>query len=130
MLAALPRSSGDGWWDELLGPFHTWKGAVARLDGVTTRPGLDRRRDRHRVLGCRAGNGSWVYPTFQFLGGTVLAELHRVLAVLVPPTDGWTAGLWLRTPNAALLGLQPAAWLAAGRDARRVVVAAQRQVEE
>lgn len=111
LLVALPRSSGDEQWDQLLGPFTTWKGAVARLDDLDTRQGLDRRRDHHQVLGCQTGDRTWLYPLFQFARGDVLPGLPDVLAELVPVTDGWTTGLWLRTPNTRLDGYTPAAWL-------------------
>lgn len=60
LLAAMPRSSGAEHWDGLVGPFVISQGAVARLNGVSTRRGVDQRRRRHRVLGCQTGDGTWV----------------------------------------------------------------------
>jgi hypothetical protein len=128
LLAALPRSSGDERWDELIGPFYMWKGAVARLAGISTRAGLDRRRARHRVLGCQAGDGTWLYPVFQFADGDVLPGLSDLLGLLVPATDGWTAALWLRTPNVWLDRATPVERLVDDRDL--VVFAADRQARE
>lgn len=129
LLAAMPRSSGAEHWDDLVGPFVSSQGAVARLDGVSTRQGVDQRRRSRRVLGCQTGDGTWVYPEWQFTSGGVLPGLESVLAALLAAVDGWTAALWLRTPNIRLAGSVPASMLGDGRGLEAVERAARSQAE-
>lgn len=126
----LPRRSGRSEWDDLIGPFHNHKGALTRIDGVTTRQGLDRRREAHQVLGCQTQDGAWLYPTFQFAGGDVIDGLSAVLADLVPASDGWTAALWLRTPNTRLAGERPIDRLNKRDDVGSVIASARVQAAE
>ena len=130
LLDGLPRSSGAERWDELIGPFVTWRGAAARVEGVRSRQGVDQRRRHHRLLGCQTGDGSWFYPVWQFAAGDVLSGLPQVLEELLPVVDGWTAALWLRTPNRLLGDVEPASWLAESRPLEPVVTAARRQARE
>lgn len=130
LLVALPRSSGDEKWDDVLGPFTTWSGGVKRLDDLDTRQGLDRRRDRYQVLGCQARDRTWLYPLFQFMDGDVIDGLPDVLKHLVPATDGWTAGLWLKTPNTRLEGQAPHTWLRERCRLLDAVTAARHQADE
>jgi hypothetical protein len=107
------RPPAGGRWNDVVGPFHDWRGAVARLDGIASRQALDRRRDAGQVLGCKTADRVWLYPTFQFDGRAVVRGLDRVLPLIVGalPDDGWSAALWLVTGNGWLDGDSPIDWL-------------------
>lgn len=130
LAALVPRPSGEANWDELIGPFYKHVGAVAQLTEVSSRQGLDRRRNAHQVLGCRTQDRTWLYPTFQFNDGDVVGGLGEVLAALVPATDGWTAALWLRTPNTDLANACPIDRLRSSEDVATVQRSARAQANE
>ena len=119
-------------WDEILGPFYTTAGVRALLGGVT-RQAVESRRQRDAVLGCRTDDGTWLYPTFQFVGADdervqVLRGLPATLKVFADAGfDGWTLGWWLRTANIHLEGCSPEEWLRSGRSADVVAEAAAAQ---
>ncbi len=126
----VPRPSGETRWDELVGPFYRYRGAVAQLENVSSRQGLDRRRSAHRVLGCRTRDSTWLYPTFQFADGDILEGLDEILSVIVPATDGWTTALWLYTPNTGLANARPIDLLQRHEEVAAVQRAARSQAAE
>lgn len=114
-------------WREHLGPLLESKD-VASLLGVGTRQAVADLRARKRLLGLERQDGRIVYPAFQF--GADGRPFPRIPAILElfrgASVDAWTLASWFVTPQSALDGRSPAEWLAAGRDAERVLVAARR----
>ena len=110
------------------GPFYRTD-QVVRLLGITRQGVADRIRKR-TILGMRTTEGTWVFPTLQFVGRTVLPGLADVLRCFDPTTaDGWAIASWLTSPSVALGGMRPVdsvtsstkadAVLALARDAAR-----------
>lgn len=67
-----------------IGPFYDADGARAQLDGVD-QLGLEARRESGAVLAMQTGDGSWLYPAWQFTGsGTVHPALVPVWRSCVP----------------------------------------------
>jgi hypothetical protein len=100
--------------EELTGPFYDTSGLRTWL-GITRQALLDRVR-ANRLLGLRTGDGSWVYPAWQFTddGGTI-PHLAEVLRALAQGTDErWTWALWLTAPNEDWAGKPAWRWLADG----------------
>lgn len=101
-----------------IAPFYTSDGAMRQLGGIT-KQALASRRAAESILAMRAGDGTWLYPAWQFTGdGHIHAVLVPVLKAL-RGVDGWVAGVWLtsehpdlgnRSPRQALReGLEPQA---------------------
>lgn len=117
----------DTVWHRHLGPLLTTK-QVAELLGVGTRQAVNDRVRRHRLLALPSGDRDLAYPAFQFdERGMPYAALAPVLeafaaARLSPPT----ISSWFVTPQPALDGDTPAAWLSHGGDRERLVGAARR----
>ncbi|OIQ80318.1 hypothetical protein GALL_379360 [mine drainage metagenome] len=106
-----------------LGPVFDSRGAAAQLGGITEQA-LSVRRKTGRVLAMRTGNGTWVYPAWQFTGaGTVHPGLTPVLRAL-RPLDRWAAGVWLASAHPELNGRSPRAALGEGDDPHRVAALA------
>jgi hypothetical protein len=88
------------------GPFFRTD-QVARLLGITRQGVADRLRKR-TILGMRTKDGTWVFPTLQFVGRAVLPGLADVLRRFDPAVaDGWAIAAWLTSPSAALGGMRP-----------------------
>ena len=80
-----------------LGPFFDSQDAAHQL-GHITRQTLSARRKTRSVLAMRAGDGTWIYPAWQFTGaGTIHRPRYRCCARSPPSTGrrrgtGWSAG--------------------------------------
>jgi hypothetical protein len=110
------------------GPFYRTD-QVARLLGITRQAVADRIRKRS-LLGMRTKEGTWVYPTFQFVDRSILPGLPDALRCFdLAVADGWAVAAWLTSPSAVLAGRRPldhlraaggvAEVLAVARDAMR-----------
>lgn len=97
-----------------LAPFYTSDGAMRQL-GDISKQALQQRRSHGSVLALRTGDGTWLYPAWQFTGaGSVHPVLAPVLRAL-RQVDGWVAGTWLVQPHPDLEGRSPREALRAGR---------------
>lgn len=106
-----------------LGPFYDSAGARHQL-GRVTKQAIDSRRTHHTVLAMRAGDGTWLYPAWQFTGaGDIHAALRPVLKAL-RGLDRWAAGTWLVSDHPALGGRSPRAALREGSDPDEVAALA------
>jgi hypothetical protein len=95
------------------GPFYRTD-QVVRLLGITRQAVADRVRKRS-LLGMRTTEGTWVYPTFQFVDRGILAGLSDTLRCFdLAIADGWAVAAWLTSPSAALRGQRPVDRLRAG----------------
>ncbi|WP_235738529.1 hypothetical protein [Nocardioides alcanivorans] len=96
-----------------LAPFYDSAGAMNQLGGVS-KQALAGRRQTNSVLAMRSGDGTWLYPAWQFSGdGRVRPALGPVLKSL-RGVDGWIAGVWLTTAHPDLGGASPRAALRNG----------------
>lgn len=106
-----------------LSPFYDSRGAAHQLGGITKQALSDRRRCGS-VLAMRAGDGTWLYPAWQFTGaGAVHPSLVPALRAL-KPLDRWAAGVWLVGEHPDLDGRCPRAALGDGEDPHRVAALA------
>lgn len=123
MVAALPSGKHEA--DALLGPFYDTP-TLAAWRGVT-RQALSKATAKRDLIGLKIGDGSLVFPSFQFgLTGTPLPNLRQVLALIDPDRiDPWGSALWLNTPSDAFGGTTAAEALRDGRD-EQVLAAARR----
>jgi Antitoxin Xre/MbcA/ParS C-terminal toxin-binding domain len=95
------------------GPFYRTD-QVARLLGITRQAVADRIRKRS-LLGMRTKEGTWVYPTFQFVDRGILSGLSDALRCFdFTVADGWAVAAWLTSPSAVLGGRRPLDRLRAG----------------
>jgi hypothetical protein len=99
-----------------VGPFYDGDGVRAVL-GVS-RTDLAAMSASRKLLSLPTGDGSTVYPAWQFTaGGETTPHLQDVLNALARGTDdAWTWALWLTAPDDDYAGLSAAGWLRAGRD--------------
>lgn len=119
---SLPSAGLDEHFDGL-GPFYDSAGARRQLGGVT-KQALESRRHHHTVLALRAGDGTWLYPAWQFTGsGDIHVALRPVLRAL-RDLDRWAAGVWLVAEHPALGGRSPREALRAGVDPDEVAALA------
>lgn len=81
-----------------VGPVYTTAGVTKLLD--VKRQQVDDRRRRGTILALRTADNQWVYPTFQFGGGSIRPAVRSLLDVFrrVDP-DWWTVAVWLRHPR-------------------------------
>jgi hypothetical protein len=114
--AALPADTAtlDPYF-EPLGPFYGSSGVMVQLGGVS-RQAIDSRRSHQTILAMKAGDGTWLYPAWQFTGtGSIHAELVPVLKAL-RGMERWSAGIWLVSSHPNLDGRSPRGALADGVD--------------
>lgn len=108
----------------VVGPFFDDAGALPQLD--VDEQTLEQRRSAQTVLAMQTGDGTWLYPAWQFTGrGDVRPELVPVLAAL-RGLDRWAAGVWLNSAHPDLDGQTPRAALRDGVDPRVVAACAYR----
>jgi hypothetical protein len=110
--------------EDLTGPFYNTT-ALRNWLG-TSRQALADRVKANTLLGLRTGDGTWVYPAWQFTNDRqVIPHLSEVLRALAAGTEErWTWALWLSAPNEDW-GEKPAwKWLAEGRDPKPVLAEA------
>ncbi|WIB27744.1 hypothetical protein [Curtobacterium sp. MCSS17_015] len=95
MLAALPTVKHEA--DALVGPFYD-TASLATWRGVT-RQAIHKASQKRDLLGLKIGDGSRIFPSFQFGGsGTPLPHLREVLDLLDRDgIDPWGSALWLNT---------------------------------
>ena len=111
-----------------LGPFYDSRGAAHQLGGISKQALSDRRRTGS-VLAMRAGNRTWLYPSWQFTGaGAVHRSLVPALRAL-RPLDRWAAGVWLVGEHPDLEGRSPRTALREGEDPGRVAALAAADAE-
>lgn len=125
MVAALPTVKHEA--DALLGPFHD-TASVAAWRGVT-RQAIAKASTKGDLLGLKIGDGSRIFPSFQFgPSGAPLPHLREVLALLDPDRiDPWGSALWLNTASDVFGGTTAAEALRDGRSA--AVLGAARRAE-
>ena len=71
---------------------------------------------RGDLLGMQTADSIWVFPVFQFTSDhQIRSDLTPVLRLLAN-YDGWSVGVWLRSPKEHLDVATPESWLAAGGD--------------
>ena len=105
------------------GPFYRTD-QVARLLGITRQGVADRVRKRS-LVGMQTKEGTWVYPTFQFVDRAVIPGLVDVLRCFDRAVvDGWAVAAWLTSPSAAFGGRTPLDRIRAGDGAGGVAAAA------
>ena len=123
MLAALPSVKHEA--DALVGPFYD-TATLAAWRGVT-RQALSKATAKRDLIGLKIGDGSLVFPSFQFgAAGTPLPHLRQVLALVDPDRiDPWGAALWLNTEADEFGGTTAAQALRDGRE-EQVLAAARR----
>jgi hypothetical protein len=123
MVAALPSVKHEA--DALIGPFYdtptlaTWRGV--------TRQALSKATAKRDLIGLKIGDGSLVFPSFQFgATGAPLPHLRQVLALVDPDRiDPWGSALWLNTEADEFGGTTAAQALRDGRT--ELVLAAARR---
>lgn len=123
MIAALPAVKHEA--DALIGPFYDTP-TLAAWRGVT-RQALSKAVAKRDLIGLKIGDGSLVFPSFQFgVHGAALPNLRQVLALVDPDRiDPWGSALWLNTEADEFGGTTAAQALRDGRD-EQVLAAARR----
>ncbi|WFR66027.1 hypothetical protein P9139_13270 [Curtobacterium flaccumfaciens] len=123
MVAALPAVKHEA--DALIGPFYDTP-TLAAWRGVT-RQALSKATAKRDLIGLKIGDGSLVFPSFQFgVSGAPLPNLRQVLALIDPDRiDPWGSALWLNTEADEFGGTTAAQALRDGRD-EQVLAAARR----
>ncbi|MCJ1715486.1 hypothetical protein [Curtobacterium sp. VKM Ac-2922] len=113
MVAALPAVKHEA--DALIGPFYD-ASSLASWRGVT-RQAISKASTKGDLLGLKIGDGSRIFPSFQFgPSGAPLPHLRQVLALLDPDRiDPWGSALWLNTVADEFGGTTAAQALRAGR---------------
>lgn len=113
MLAALPAVKHEA--DELIGPFYD-ASSLARWRGVT-RQAISKASAKGDLLGLKIGDGSRIFPSFQFgPSSSPLPRLRDVIDLLDPDRiDPWGSALWLNTVADEFGGTTAAQALRAGR---------------
>lgn len=113
MVAALPAVKHEA--DELIGPFYD-AASLANWRGVT-RQAISKASTKGDLLGLKIGDGSRIFPSFQFgPSGAPLPRLREVLDLLDPDRiDPWGSALWLNTVADEFGGTTAAQALRAGR---------------
>lgn len=114
MVAALPTVKHEA--DALIGPFYDTP-TLAAWRGVT-RQALSKATAKRDLIGLKIGDGSLVFPSFQFgATGAALPHLRQVLALVDPDRiDPWGSALWLNTEADEFGGTTAAEALRAGRE--------------
>ncbi len=74
---------------------------------------VDKRRNRGKMLGLSLGRRGYLYPSWQFKDGELLAGLDRVLTAL-KEYDAWTKLMFFKTGDVRLEGKTPLQCLQAG----------------
>ncbi|MGN7191382.1 MULTISPECIES: hypothetical protein [unclassified Curtobacterium] len=123
MVAALPSVKHEA--DALIGPFYDTP-TLAAWRGVT-RQALSKATAKRDLIGLKIGDGSLVFPSFQFgVSGSPLPHLRQVLALVDPDRiDPWGSALWLNTEAEEFGGTTAAQALRDGRE-EQVLAAARR----
>ncbi|ROS74030.1 hypothetical protein EDF24_3038 [Curtobacterium sp. PhB130] len=113
MVAALPSVKHEA--DELIGPFYD-SSSLAAWRGVS-RQAISKASAKGDLLGLKIGDGTRIFPSFQFgPAGAPLPRLREVLALLDPDRiDPWGSALWLNTVADEFGGTTAAAALRDGR---------------
>lgn len=113
MVAALPAVKHEA--DALIGPFYDAV-SLAAWRGVS-RQAISKASAKGDLLGLKIGDGSRIFPSFQFgPSGAPLPFLRRVLALLDPDViDPWGSALWLNTVADTFGGTTAAQALRDGR---------------
>ena len=127
--AALLAAS-DVVWHKHLGPLYT-TAQVRELMGRGTRQSVSELAKRRRLLALAQEDGRLAFPAFQFRrGGERLPALEKILKAFDGAVETpYTIASWFVTPERALDGKTPAAWLRSRRRPERAVEAATRYAE-
>jgi hypothetical protein len=89
-----------------VGPFYDSAGARLQL-GLRTKQALDSRRNTQTVLAMQTGDGTWLYPAWQFTGD---GRVHQVLLPVLKELRGmdrWQVGVWLVSEHPDLDSMSP-----------------------
>ena len=120
---ALLAVAADVWEDEL-GPLLTTV-QVGELLGGISRQRVDERLRGRTLIGLRDSGGRLQFPSFQFVDGHAVPPLVEAFwAVSDGAGDGWMAASWCVTPDDALGGASPVAWIRDGGDTARLAAVA------
>jgi hypothetical protein len=103
-------------WIAHLGPMYdveTVRRLLGRPDAPVSRQAVSKRRG---LLALTTGSGRVVYPAFQFVGGSPVPQLARVLSALPEAlVSRWTVASWLASAEPMLDDQRPIDVLAAGQ---------------
>jgi hypothetical protein len=116
--AGLPAAGVEVALDEHfadVGPFYDSAGARLQL-GLRTKQALDSRRNTQTILAMQTGDGTWLYPAWQFTGD---GSVHQVLLPALKELRGmdrWQVGVWLVSEHPDLGGISPRQALRDGVD--------------
>ncbi|MFT3873048.1 MAG: hypothetical protein QM714_10440 [Nocardioides sp.] len=116
--AGLPAAGVDVALDEHfadLGPFYDSAGARLQL-GLRTKQALDSRRKTQTVLAMQTGDGTWLYPAWQFTGDGQVHHVLRPALKALRGMDRWQAGVWLVSEHPDLGDISPRQALREGVD--------------
>ncbi len=103
-------------WVQHLGPMYDVEGVRQLLGGPAAPVSRQAVSKRRGLLALTTGSGRVVYPAFQFVGGSPLPQLARVLAELPEPVvSRWTVASWLVSAEPTLDEARPVDLLAAGQ---------------
>ncbi|WP_299056433.1 hypothetical protein [uncultured Nocardioides sp.] len=106
-----------------LAPFYNSDGASRQLGNIT-KQAVDSRRRSGTILAMQTGDGTWLYPAWQFTGnGKIHAALVPALRSL-RGMDRWQAGVWLVSAHPDLDGLSPRQALSDGADPEQIAALA------
>lgn len=113
MVAALPSVKHEA--DAVIGPFYD-AASLATWRGVS-RQAISKASTKGDLIGLKIGDGSRIFPSFQFgPSGASLPRLREVLALLDPDRiDPWGSAMWLNTPADEFGGTTAAEALRDGR---------------
>lgn len=94
-------------------------GALLRI----SRQAVDKRRNQGKLFGLSLGRRGYLYPSWQFQDGTILAGLEKVLTAL-EEYDDWTKLMFFKTGDLRLNDKTPLECLQAG-EIDNVILAAE-----
>lgn len=106
-------------WSEHLGPVYSAK-SVTEILGVSKQAV----QQNAGLLRMTTGDGTVVYPAFQFSGTAVLPGVKPIVQAARGHVDNWTLASWFASPNDDLGGARPIDAIAAGFDRQTAQVAA------
>jgi hypothetical protein len=108
-----------------VGPFFDSAGARLQL-GLRTKQALDSRRNTQTVLAMQTGDGTWLYPAWQFTGAGGVHHVLRPVLKELRGMDRWQVGVWLVSDHPDLGGVSPRQALRDGVDPAAVARVAAR----
>ena len=98
-------------WEKHLGPVYSVK-TVKSILGISKQAV----QQRTGLLRMTTGDGTVVYPAFQFSGTAVLPGVQPIVRAARRRVDDWTLASWFATANDDLGGMRPIDAIAQGYD--------------